>query len=88
MKTKILILTGALLWAAAAVAQIDENENGIGIYADLGGMVNEVEMTSSARARPFSGAGSVEVLSNGRTSGSRMPASVFSSSASNDRSAR
>ena len=44
MKRRYLILTCLVLWATTATAQIDPNDNGIGIYADLGGMANEVQL--------------------------------------------
>ena len=34
----------ACLWAAAATAQIDPNADGVGIYADLEGLVNHVDL--------------------------------------------
>ncbi len=44
MNKCFMILACALVWAAVATAQIDPNQNGIGIYADLDGLVNEVEV--------------------------------------------
>ena len=44
MKRSYLILSCLMLWAVAATAQIDSHDNGIGIYADMGGLVNEVEV--------------------------------------------
>lgn len=44
MKTAIVVLCSVMLWALAASAQVNLGANGIGIYADLGGLTNEVEL--------------------------------------------
>jgi hypothetical protein len=44
MKKRILTVTILTLCTTTAFAQIDPNENGIGIYADVGGMTNEVQI--------------------------------------------
>lgn len=44
MKYSLFLLVCACLWAAAATAQIDPNTDGVGIYVDLEGQVNEVEL--------------------------------------------
>ena len=42
MMRSYLILVCLILWSTAAIAQVDPNDNGIGIYADLGGLNNRV----------------------------------------------
>jgi len=44
MKYRIILIVCGCLWATAATAQIDPNPDGIGIYADVDGMVNQVEL--------------------------------------------
>ncbi len=44
MKTLIVLMLCGCLCAAAATAQVDPNSNGVGIYSDLGGLVNQVEL--------------------------------------------
>jgi hypothetical protein len=44
MKQRYLILVCLVLWASASSAQIDPSANGIGIYADLDGLTNEVDV--------------------------------------------
>jgi len=44
MKFRLILMVCVCLWAVSASGQIDPNSNGIGIYADLDGMTNEVEL--------------------------------------------
>ncbi|MEN8007998.1 MAG: hypothetical protein ABFS42_13345 [Candidatus Krumholzibacteriota bacterium] len=44
MKKLIVIFGCMILWAATGTAQIDPNPDGIGIYADMAGMVNQVQL--------------------------------------------
>lgn len=44
MKYLVSLMVCACLLTAAASAQIDPNTDGVGIYSDLGGMVNQVEL--------------------------------------------
>ena len=44
MKTLIVLILCGCLWAVPATAQIDPNPDGVGIYADLDGLVNQVEL--------------------------------------------
>lgn len=44
MKKLIMIIAFMFLWTAAATSQIDPNADGIGIYADMGGLTNQVEL--------------------------------------------
>lgn len=44
MKTRLLIMVAAALWSVTASGQIDPNSDGIGIYADLDGLTNQVEL--------------------------------------------
>ena len=44
MNKRYLIPVCLVLWAGAAIAQIDPNDNGIGIYADMDALTNQIAL--------------------------------------------